>query len=195
MAHPKELERYSYSDFLSWPEWPEGERWELIDGVAYAMAAAPYRNHQGIVGELYRQFANHLLDGPCRVYTSPFDVKLSPDEADDAPTVLEPDVVVCCDPEKLTRQGITGAPDLVVEVVSPGSGVADRKRKFEVYERYGVPEYWITDPVAQVVELYRMEEGGRYRRAGAFGPDESVTPERFPDLSVDLGLVFRDVFA
>ena len=87
MGIPKEFERYSYGDYLSWPE---GERWELIDGVAYAMSPAPYRGHQEIVGELYRQFANYLLDKPCRVYTAPFDVKFNADEDDDAPTVLDP---------------------------------------------------------------------------------------------------------
>ena len=189
MSVPKEFERYSYNDFLSWPE---GERWELIDGVAYAMAPAPYRSHQGIVVELTRQFANYLLEGPCRVYAAPFDVKFSADENDDAPTVLEPDIVVCCDPKKLTPQGIHGAPDLVVEVLSPDSAIADRKRKFAVYERSGVEEYWIVDGAGTVVEVYRLDDSERYRRIGAFGPDESITPGRFPDLAVDLTLVFRD---
>ena len=187
MGALKELERYSYRDYLSWPE---GERWELIDGVAYAMAPAPYRAHQGIVGELHRQFANYLLDGPCRVYAAPFDVKFNADADDAAPTVLEPDLVVCCDPNKLTPQGIHGAPDLVVEVLSPGSAIADRKHKFAVYERSGVEEYWIVD--SKVVEVYRPDDRGCYRRVGAFGPDESITPGRFPDLSIDLPLVFRD---
>ncbi len=113
MGTPKELERYLYRDFLSWPE---GERWELTDGVAYAMVSAAYRRHQGIVGELNRQFANYLLDDPCRVYPAPIDVKFSPDVDDEAPTVLEPDVVICCDQEKLTREGITGAPDLDIDL-------------------------------------------------------------------------------
>ena len=107
-------------------------------------------------------------------------------------TVLEPDLVVCCDPNKLTPQGIHGAPDLVVEVLSPGSAIADRKRKFAVYERSGVEEYWIVDGAGTVVEVYRLDDAERYRRTGAFGPDESITPRRFPDLAVDLTLVFRD---
>ena len=189
MGVPEEFERYSYRDYLSWPE---GERWELVDGVAYAMAPAPYRGHQEIVGELYRQFANYLLDRPCRVYAAPFDVKFNADADDNAPTVLEPDLVVCCDPNKLTPQGIHGAPELVVEVLSPASAIADRKRKFAVYERSGVEEYWIVDGAGTIVEVYRLDDRARYRRVGAFGPDESITPGRFPDLSVDLPLVFRD---
>ena len=189
MGIPKEFERYSYGDYLSWTE---GERWELINGVAYAMSPAPYRGHQEIVGELYRQFANYLLDKPCRVYTAPFDVKFNADEDDDAPTVLEPDLVVCCDANKLTPRGIHGAPDLVVEVLSPASATADRKRKFAVYERSGVEEYWIVDGDEKVVEVYRLDDRRRYRRVGAFGPDESITPGRFPGLSVSLPLVFRD---
>lgn len=189
MGIPRAFERYSYSEFLSWPE---GERWELVDGVAYAMSPAPSRSHQAMAGELHRQFANHLLAGPCRVYVAPVDVKLSTAEADDAPTILQPDLIVCCDPQKLVPEGIAGAPDLVVEVISPASGIADRKWKFELYERFGVPEYWIVDPVARVLEVYQSEEAKRYRRAGAYGPDETVTPVCLPDLRVELSLVFRE---
>jgi Uma2 family endonuclease len=119
-------------------------------------------------------------------------VKLSAAEEDDAPTILQPDLVVCCDPQKLVPEGIAGAPDLVVEVISPASGIADRKWKFELYERFGVPEYWIVDPVARVLEVYQSEEAKRYRRSGAYGPEETVTPGCLPELKVELSLVFRE---
>ena len=159
MGLPKELERYSYGDYLSWPE---GERWELVDGVAHEMSSPPSRRHQELVGELLRQVANFFADreGPCRVYVAPFDVKFSPPEDDAAPTILEPDVVVCCDPKKLSPQGMNGPPDLVIEVLSPATAIVDRRRKFDVYERFGV--------------------------------DDALSSYRFPDLTVDLGPVFRD---
>jgi hypothetical protein len=109
-------ERYRYRDYLSWPE---GERVELIEGVPYAMSPAPRREHQRLVSELNRQLANALHDAPCEVYPAPFDVKLSREEEDERPTVVQPDLTVVCDPAKLTEQGVTGAPDLVVEIVSP----------------------------------------------------------------------------
>lgn len=189
MPLPKEEERYRWSDYLAWPE---GERYELIDGVAYAMSPAPRRRHQEISGEIFRQTANALRGKSCRVYDAPFDVKLSADEDDDAPTVVQPDITVTCDRTKLTQQGMTGPPDLVVEVVSPESGLIDRRRKFELYERFGVREYWIVDQDEKVVEVWRLEDDRSYRRSGVFGPDDTVTAAAVPDLVVSLAEVFAE---
>ena len=189
MQLPKEAERYTWSDYLTWPE---GERYELIDGIAYAMSPAPRRRHQEISGEMFRQAANALRGKPCRVYDAPFDVKLSADEDDDAPTVVQPDITVTCDRTKLTEQGMTGPPDLVIEIVSPDSGLIDRRRKFDLYERYGVKEYWIVDQDEKVVEVYRLGDGGTYRRIGAFGPEDTVTAEAVAELSVSLAEVFAE---
>ena len=113
MAVPKENERYNWQDYLSWPE---DERWELIDGVAYSMSPAPARNHQKIVVELSRQVANFLIDAECEVFVAPFDVKLSSEIEEEAATVVQPDLLVCCDSEKLTDQGMSGAPEIAVEI-------------------------------------------------------------------------------
>ena len=189
MQLPREAERYSWSDYLAWPE---GERHELIDGIAYAMSPAPRRRHQEIGGEIFRQAANALRGKPCRVYDAPFDVKLSDDDDDDAPTVVQPDIAVTCDRSKLTEQGMTGPPDLVIEIVSPDSGLIDRRRKFDLYERFGVKEYWIVDQDEKVVEVYRLVEDGSYRRIGAFGPEDTVTTEAVADLSISLAEVFAE---
>ena len=189
MPQPKEAERYSWSDYLAWPE---GERYELIDGIAYAMSPAPRRRHQEIGGEIFRQMANALKDKPCRAYDAPFDVKLSADTDDDAPTVVQPDITVTCDRAKLTEQGMTGPPDLVIEIVSPESGLIDRRRKFDLYERFGVKEYWIVDQDEKVVEVYRLSEDGPYRRVGAFGPEDTVAAESVPELAVSLAEVFAE---
>jgi len=127
MALPKEYERYSWGEYRSWPE---EERWELIDGVAWDMSPAPSRNHQQILVDIVSQFHMAFKDSGCEVFAAPFDVKLTEEDEDDAPTVVQPDVVLCCDEDKLTEWGMQGAPDLVVEIVSPASGRKDRKQKF-----------------------------------------------------------------
>ena len=166
---------YSYHDYLSWPE---GERVELIDGTPYAMSPAPRRDHQRIVSILNGQLYQALRETPCEVYPALFDVKLSPDEDDHRPTVVQPDLTIVCDPDKLTEQGVTGAPDLVIEIVSPDSGFHDRVwpeaplparpcilgRKFDLYRDSGVQEYWIVDPDERVIEVYQHEPDGSYRR-------------------------------
>ena len=158
MALPQQYERYTWQDYLSWPE---DERWELIQGVAYAMSPAPATGHQRIVVELSRQISNFLLDKPCEVLVAPFDLKLSSEEDDEEPTVVQPDLAVTCRRETVTEQGIIGAPDLCVEVTSPGSVAADRKRKFDLYEKHGVREYWIVESAGAVLEVYRLDTSGR----------------------------------
>ena len=186
MEVPEPEERFSWQEYLAWPT---DERFELIEGVAYAMSPAPRRRHQEISGELFRQAANALRGGGCKLFAAPFDVKLSPDEEDEAPTVVQPDLTVCCDPAKLTEQGMTGAPDLVVEIVSPDSGIADRRRKFAVYESYAVAEYWIVDQDEELVEVYLLTEG-RYRREAVYARDEGLRSFTVNGLAVDLGEVF-----
>ncbi len=186
MALPKPEERYSWQDYL---DWPTEERFELIEGEPYAMSPAPRRRHQEISGELFYQAYTALREGGCAVFAAPFDVKLSSDEEDDAPTVVQPDLTVCCDPEKLTEQGMTGPPDLVVEIVSPESGIADRRRKFAVYESYGVREYWIVDQDEELVEVYLLKEG-RFSRAAVYAKDEEIASAVVPELTIELCDVF-----
>lgn len=152
---------YTYGDYLTWSD---DVRYELIDGVAYMMTPAPTLDHQDIAGEIYRQLANALEGKPCRPYIAPVDVRLpKDDEADEAiDTVVQPDVIVVCDERKLDRRGVRGAPDLVVEVLSPSTAYHDHKRKREVYERAGVKEYWLVDPVERMIHIYRLDDQGRY---------------------------------
>ena len=154
----RDTEHHTYGDYLGWPD---DVRYELIDGVAYLMAPAPTLAHQDVVGEVYRQLANALTDRPCRVYVAPVDVRLpKANEADtDIDTVVQPDVLVLCDPTKADRRGLRGAPDLVVEVLSPGTASHDHVRKRRVYERAGVREYWLVHPIDRMVTIYRLEDG------------------------------------
>lgn len=159
MPLAKAERRYTYADYLSWPE---EQRWELLDGVPYDMSPAPTRRHQEMVGEIYRQFANQLGDRRCLVYVAPFDVRLGRVDAadDEISTVVQPDVSVFCDPDKLDERGARGAPDLVVEVLSPSTAPKDLTIKRDVYARHGVREYWVLEPVDRVLMIWRYEQEG-----------------------------------
>jgi Uma2 family endonuclease len=148
--------RFTYGDYCTWPD---EERWELIDGVAYAMSPAPPRGHQEVVVELVTQIRVFLRGKPCRVYVAPFDVRLSDqDEADaQVPTVVQPDLAVICDPAKLDARGCRGAPDWVIEILSPSTASKDWIQKRHAYERHGVREYWLVHPVDRVLTIYRRE--------------------------------------
>lgn len=139
--------------------------WELIDGVAYNMCAAPSRYHQGILTELNRQIGNFLAGRPCKVYVAPFNVLLpdhSGQEEEKVATVVQPDLPVICDMEKLTEKGCTGAPDWIVEILSPYTSKKDFNEKLYLYERHGVREYWIVDPGNKYVHVYQLNEKGKY---------------------------------
>lgn len=187
MGIAERAEWYSYQDYLSWPE---GERIELIRGIPYAMSPAPRREHQRLVSTIHGQMYQSLRGGPCQIYPAPFDVKLTADTEDARPTVVQPDLTVVYDPGKLTEQGMTGPPDLVIEIVSPDSGFHDRSRKFDLYRDSGVREYWIVDPDERVVEIYRLEGAGSYRRVGAFGGTDTITAGITDAIVVDLAEVF-----
>ena len=186
----KREELYTYGDYL---QWDDGERWELIEGVPYNMSPAPNRRHQEISGELHRQFATFLLDKPCQVYAAPFDVRLPEgDEAEsEISTVLQPDIAVICDSHKLDDAGCIGAPDLIVEILSPSTARKDHKEKFLRYERAGVKEYWLADPSANTVTVFKLGTDKRYGRPDVYGGEETLVVGIFPDLKIELELVFR----
>lgn len=156
--------RYTYADYCTWND---DERYELIDGQAYAMGPSPLRQHQKLLGNLYRQVADSLEGKPCEVYFAPFDVRLPRgDEADaEIDTVVQPDLVVVCDSAKLDERGCRGAPDWVVEVLSPSTAGHDHVRKLALYQRAGVGEYWLVHPTDHIVTVYR-------RQGAVFGPAE-----------------------
>jgi Uma2 family endonuclease len=183
--------RYTYREYR---EWDDTERWELIDGHAYNMTPAPSRVHQEICGELFRQFANYLTDNICRVYSAPFDVRLPQgDEADDDITsVVQPDLSVVCDRTKLDDKGCKGSPDLIIEVISPSTARKDLKEKLPLYEKTGVREYWIVDPAAKTVMVFRQNESTGFGRPDIYSEDERIVVGVFPDLIIDLNSVFRE---
>lgn len=149
----KRERHFTYRDYKAWPE---DERWELIEGTAYLMAA-PNRPHQEVTGEIFNQLKNFLKGRPCRPYIAPFDVLLPEFEGqddDEVDTVVQPDVAVFCNPGKLTYAGATGAPDLAVEVLSPWTMKKDLNEKFRAFERAGVREYWVVEPAHRTLTVY-----------------------------------------
>ena len=184
-------ERYTYRQYR---QWPDEERWELIDGVAFAMSPAPSRRHQEICGALYRQFAAYLDDKPCNVYFSPFDIILpESDEADDdVDTVVQPDLSVICNRDILTSAGARGVPDLIVEILSPATARKDTREKFLLYERKGVREYWIVDPVAATVTVYLLGADRRYGRPNIYGMEETIAVTVVHGCEIVLEPIFRE---
>jgi Uma2 family endonuclease len=147
--------RFNYGDYL---QWDDDERWELIDGRPHAMAA-PTIPHQRLVGSLYVQLHVQLEGARCEALVAPVDVRLpTGDEPDEAIVdVVQPDVLVVCDPSKLDDRGCRGVPDLVIEVMSPSTADHDRVTKLELYERHGVREYWVVQPVERLVTVHLYE--------------------------------------
>jgi Uma2 family endonuclease len=153
---------HTYADYLTWPD---GQRDELINGIAYVKEPAPSRSHQEIVGELYFQIRLALEGKPWRAYVAPFDVRLPKAGEADArvDTVVQPDVLVVSDLGKLDQRGMRGAPDWLAEVLSPASAAHDRVVKLPVYERAGVLEVWFVHPTDRTVTIYRLQDA-RYGR-------------------------------
>ena len=151
---------YTYRMYCDMPD--DGNRYEIIDGVPYMMAA-PTRQHQDIIGEIYTKL-HIFLQGKgkkCRVYLSPFDVRLAiyGEIGDDVINIVQPDIMVFCDRNKLDDKGAIAAPDVAIEILSPSSLKNDRYRKFKLYEKAGVKEYWIVDGANQTIEIFVLEDG------------------------------------
>ena len=173
--------RYTVADYMSWPD---DERWELIAGEVYNMSPAPTIKHQGIVGDFYSQLKQQLIGKPCIPYFAPVDVVLSDND------VVQPDVLVVCDLAKITEKNIQGAPNLVVEVLSPGTALKDMREKKLLYERSGVREYVVIDPLEEYVQRFCLQNDGHYGSSDVFGPDEVLHLRSLPEIEIQLWEIF-----
>ncbi|NMA68966.1 MAG: Uma2 family endonuclease [Desulfitobacterium sp.] len=175
---------YTYADYLTWPE---ESPVELIEGIPHAMTA-PTRLHQEIVGEVFRQIANYLVGKPCKTYVAPFDVRLADSQAEDKDiiNVVQPDISVICDQEKLDDKGCLGSPDLIIEVLSPSSIVKDQLKKLNLYEKYGVKEYWIIHPQDKIITVYQLDSIQKYGRPYVYLFNQEVPVGIFQDISISL---------
>lgn len=184
--------RYTYEDLLSWGE---DVRFEIYNGYPLALAS-PSQDHQRVSLELGRQFANYLLGKKCEVYQAPFDVRIFEQNGDsprNVDMVLQPDLLVVCDPKKLDGRGVRGAPDLVIEILSDSTRRLDLLKKFDIYQRAGVREYWIVDPEARTVTVHTLEDGVYRSPAALYRADASVPVGVLEGFKVDLRTVFPDL--
>ena len=189
MSRPLTPRRHTVQDYLAWPD---DVRCELIDGQVFDMTPAPSLDHQDVALALASAFreaasAKGRTGGGgsrrsgCEVFVSPVDVVLSED------TVVQPDVVVVCDPGKTAdRRRIQGPPDLVVEVLSPSTSIKDRREKRRLYEAHGVPEYLIVDPDEHYAEYFQLGQDGRYLPSAILGPEDGLGLACLRDVSATL---------
>jgi len=177
---------WTYKDYKEW-ELKPGERFELIDGVAYEMAA-PNTEHQRINMILSGEFYNYFKDKTCQPFAAPFDVRLFYEEDESDDTVVQPDLVVVCDPEKLGPEGCRGAPDLVIEILSPSNTAIEMHRKLNLYRDAGVPEFWIVDPEEKLVEMFRLENDRYVPRILRMG--DTLISVKFPGMEIPLDVLF-----
>jgi len=182
---------YSYADYLTWKL---EEALELIKGKIFPMSS-PSRAHQKISWKLTVIFDGYFRNHSCEAYAAPFDVRLfdrskSLKADEDIFTVVQPDLCVICDLEKLDQRGCLGSPDLIVEILSPGNSSREMKVKMSLYAESGVSEYWIISPVHETVSRYNLESDGTYGRPLIFVNDDVMVSMIFPDFSIQLKELF-----
>ena len=163
MGIPKKADyKFTYKDYCAWPD---DERWELIDGIAYDISPAPSVSHQRVSANILTSMKNFLIGKTCEAFAAPFDVFFpeSPDQdINDISTVVQPDISVICDKSKLISRGCFGAPDLLVEILSPSTMKKDLSLKFDLYQSAKVKEYWIVDPGNKFVRIYHLNKDFLY---------------------------------
>ncbi len=183
---------YTYADYLTWRF---SEYVELIKGKIWLRPPSPSMLHQRIVSRLNTAFGNHLIGKKSEVFPAPFDVRLPrKDKAtnQDIITVVQPDVCVICDKSKLDAAGCVGAPDLVVEVLSPGNTKKEMKNKFEIYEEAGVPEYWVVHPIERTIHIYVLNAEGQYYGLKPLTDEDEAHSKVLPGLVVSMEKLFEE---
>ena len=184
--------KFTYADYV---DWPDDERWEIIRGKPYAMSPAPRRVHQDLLLELSAQLATQLRGKECRPYVAPFDVRFPEplEELDKSSTVVQPDVTIFCDRGKLDERGAVGAPTFIAEILSPSTRRKDRSEKLDLYEAHGVQEYWIVDPELRSVEVWLLDEQGKYGEPELLAPEGTKELTSVPDVAIDLATLFAAI--
>ena len=186
---------YSYADYL---RWKFKERVELIKGKVMLMSPAPNLNHQQLSGELSYQIAHYLRHKLCQLFVAPFDVKLYDSKKEHLPddkaySVVQPDLCVICDKNKLTKQGCEGAPDWIIEILSPGNSKKDMLLKYALYQENGVKEYWLVYPYEKAIHQFILnEETQVYQLHKMYAQSGIISPCLFPDLRIELADVFTE---
>ncbi len=176
----KIVKKYRYDDYVTWSD---EERWELINGLPFNMTPAPSIKHQNTVGTIYSNLRLKLQGKGCRPFIAPADVVLSEFN------VVQPDVFVVCNEEKITDTNIQGPPDLIIEVLSPSTALKDKREKKAIYEKYGVREYIIIDPMEFYLERFALKEG-MYGESELLGPQDVLLLHSIESIEVPLWEIF-----
>lgn len=172
--------KYTWQDYLSWPD---EERWEVIDGEAFDMTPSPTFKHQRAAGNFYGILRDKLKGKPCVAVIAPLDVYL------DEFNFVQPDVMVVCDKKKI-KDRIYGAPDLIIEVLSPATSLKDKREKKMLYERFGVKEYVLVYPDEMFVEKFCLKDS-KFAEAEVFGPQEVITLCSIDAIEIPLWEIFE----
>ncbi|MBF0409384.1 MAG: Uma2 family endonuclease [Candidatus Riflebacteria bacterium] len=191
----KKSENAVYGDIISLPD---DKRWEIINGRVYDMTPAPSSFHQKVLGNLYRIVADFLDGKSCEVYFSPFDVRLpendEPDE--EIASVVQPDLTVICDKKKIDKKGCRGAPDWIVEILSPFTRKKDLLEKTLLYEKHKVKEYWIIYPDEKFIQVYELENTNsgkeEYVQKRVYIGNAKVPVKVLAGLKIDMHKIFRE---
>lgn len=181
---------YSYADYL---KWQFEERLELIKGKIFKMSPAPAVRHQRIAGMLFAEIWQLLKNRDCQVFIAPFDVRLPRFDITldrEILTVVQPDVCVVCDPTKIDEKGCVGAPDWVIEILSPGNTKKELDHKFDVYEESGVREYWLVEPNNEVVFVYVLNGEGKFIGLKPYTVGQTLTSVTLPEYTIELSELF-----
>lgn len=189
MDNTIKLNSCTYTDYKTYPE---NERVELIDGQIYAMAPAPSRFHQEIIMEISTFVNNYIKanNGNCKVYSAPFDVVLNEnDDMDNSRNVVQPDISVICDKNKLNDRGCLGAPDLIMEVVSPYNPTNDYIRKLSLYSQFKVREYWIVNPMKESILVYQLGDVNAYTAPEVYTFRDKIKIGIFENLFIDFNKI------
>lgn len=186
---------YTYADYL---QWQIKERLELIKGRLFKMSPAPATYHQEISSRLHGEIRYFLKKKKCKVFYAPFDVRLPKKQTssndEKIHTVVQPDICVICDPEKLDVRGCLGAPDMIIEILSPGTAGKDLNEKFYLYEESGVKEYWVVYPGENVLEIFLANEEQKYVSTGRYTRKDKVSVHVLDGLEIDLSEIFDEKY-
>ncbi|MGB0521343.1 MAG: Uma2 family endonuclease [Flammeovirgaceae bacterium] len=180
---------YTYADYLTWKL---KERVELIKGKLFKMSPAPSMQHQRVLRRLTKAFLNKFEESSCEIFFAPFDVRLPKKDYKDTSiyTVVQPDLCVVCDKNKLDKRGCLGAPDLIIEILSPGNTKKEMRDKYEVYQESGVREYWLVDFFEKTVLVYVLDDRGKFIGLQPNTEDQVISPTIFPEVAIDLSEIF-----
>lgn len=180
---------YTYADYYSWNFM---ERLELLRGKIFQPGAANTK-HQRVGGRLYNEFYNFLKGKTCEVFIAPYDVRLPIKDRkrdDQITTVVQPDICIFCNPASIDERGACGIPDLAVEILSPGNGRYDLLEKYDVYQEANVKEYWIIDPIKELVMVSILQEPGKFGPTKVFTEDQLLEPQHVPGFSISAKQLF-----